>query len=57
MKVFIIVALSIAAAMALPVDESKIAVDEAPLTLVELEPASVESLEDSARIKRQYGGG
>lgn len=57
MKVFIIVALCIVAAMSLPVEESKIAMDEAPLTLVELEPASLESFEDSARVKRQYGGG
>jgi hypothetical protein len=56
MKVLIIVALCIVAAMAVPIEESNVAAEEAPLTLVELEPASDESLEDALRVKRQYGG-
>lgn len=54
MKVFVIIALCIVAAMALPVDETK--QEEAPLTLVELDQPSEDSFEDASRVKRHYGG-
>lgn len=60
MKLFIIVALCIVSALALPAfDETKqVANDESPLTIVELEPQDIEaSDEELARVKRHgYGG-
>lgn len=58
MKVFIIVALCIAAALALPVDETNpTAVDESPLTIVELEPEDSDDGDDVEldRVKRHHG--
>ena len=56
MRIFIIVALCIAASMALPVDDTQeIVQDEVPFSFVELDPSSIENFEDSARVKRQYG--
>lgn len=56
MKLFIIVALCIAATLALPVDESQQNLqDESPLA-VELEPT--QDIDESFdRVKRHYGGG
>lgn len=55
MKVFIIVALCVVAAMALPVEETNPAsLDESPLTIVELEPEDSVAGDqvDYARVKR-----
>lgn len=56
MKLFIVVAFCVVASMALPVDETKQTQDESQLTLLELDPSSDESFEDSSRVKRHYGG-
>lgn len=57
MKLFLIVALCIAATMALPLDETReIPEDEVQLTVVELDPTFDDTQDDEARVKRQYGG-
>lgn len=57
MRVFIVVALCVVAAIAVPIDDTqKVAEDEAQITLVELEPEKEnESSDDAARVKRQFG--
>lgn len=58
MKTFVIIALCIVAALALPVDETQqqVANDESPLTIVELEPQDyLEVADDASRVKRHGG--
>lgn len=55
MKLFITIALCVVATMALPVDEIKVAQNEAQVIL-ELEPTVQKNIEEALRVKRQFGG-
>lgn len=57
MKLFIIIALCLVAALAVPVDETQqTSEDDSQITLLELEPDALnENVEDIPRFKRQWG--
>jgi hypothetical protein len=58
MKILIVVALCVVAALAVPIDETQqVAQDESQITLVELEPEeeTKDNADDAARVKRQFG--